>query len=347
MEKSALLRVQGPLFWAIAGLTVYTAMAVYLVGPYWCQWPACQYLRPVCMVMAGMGVLVLSRRWIYSGLGSLLAGAVYGFGPASIHLSESHYVMAIIAGILPWVFCPAVYVPRWLETNQHLARRIPGLGYIEGLLYTLPFGLVIMVAVVAHQYTIEVRQIRFIDWICWLAPVTVRQDALPAGVYHVSLTALIIGISMLIKAKRWQVMIVLIGPLAFASWPVTSFYYAAVWLCVASVWACVIVGVGIEGLFWAGLPDRRWLVMAMIFALSLAFGALAYAYYLTRTDPTRSIDEWIYTFSMYGIAVAWLALILAVVLVRERWIGLRQAITAFAIGIDLVASSRIIVDRLF
>jgi hypothetical protein len=186
------------------------------------------------------------------------------------------------------------------------------------------------------------------DWISWLAPcLAANRGTILTGVYHVPNAALIVGLAMLVKARRWPVIIVMVAALAMATWPPFALGYPAVWLCLASMWVAVMVGLGVDGLIWAGWPDRRWITIDLMLNAGLAVAGLVTAYALTKQAPASQIEDLLYVFRMYGIGMAWLGLVLSVILTRERLIGLRQVLAVVAIGLDIVLSARAIVDTLF
>lgn len=301
------------------------------------------------MVLASMGVFVLGRRWIQAGPASLLSGALYGFGPALISLARSGPTLALLVAILPWLCCPAVYVHRWLEARPGPSRQTRWAGYLEAALYLAPFFLIIAILAILRKQALPYPiQLGPFDSLAWLAPcLAAKRGAILSGVYHIPTAALVIGLTMLMKARRWPVIIVFVAALTMATWPPLALGHPAVWLCLASMWAAVMAGVGTDGLIWAGWPDRRWISVGLLINACLAGCSLGWAFLLTKHDPAYPIDDLLYVFRMYGAGMAWLALVLAVVLVRERLIGLRQGLAIVAIGIDLVLSSRSIVDTLF
>ena len=102
-----------------AAAVIYASFAVYLYQPYFKHFNALQYLLVVNVCLASLGCFVLSRRWVSSFAGSFFAGAIYGFGPFALGLANFHPTAGLLAAIVPWLFCPAVFGPkaklRWLR----------------------------------------------------------------------------------------------------------------------------------------------------------------------------------------------------------------------------------------
>ena len=330
----------------------YAALAVYLFEPYWGQGGRGQVLWPVNMVVGGMGVYLLGRRWISSRLTSMLSGAVYGFSPLAIYLTRFHPSAGLVAAMVPWLFCPAAYIPQWIAQvrGQFLGRPVGW--WLQGPLLAGPFLVILaMFALLEHArlfpMPLHTGALHPGDWIGWVAPwVAVQQGRMPAGLYHVPVAALTLALVMVVKAKRWPILVVALAGLILAGLSPLLQVSPVTWLCVATTWAAVLVGLGLDGLVWAGWADRGWLGVALVVVSGLGAGALGWASYAGYQGASETMGALIHTFRMYGIAAAGVGLILAIVVVRVRLIPLRQAVVLAAVGLDLVITARLLVDAL-
>jgi hypothetical protein len=85
---------------------VYAAFAIYLYQPHLKSFDRFHYLTFFNVWLASMGCFVLSRRWVSAFTGSIIAGAIYGFGPFVLGLGKFHPTAGLVAAAIPWLFCP-------------------------------------------------------------------------------------------------------------------------------------------------------------------------------------------------------------------------------------------------
>jgi hypothetical protein len=181
----------------------------------------------------------------------------------------------------------------------------------------------------------------------WVAPwVAAQQGRMPSGLYHVPLAALTFALVMVVKARRWPILVVTAAGLILAGFSPLLQVSPMTWLCVALTWMAVLVGLGLDGLVWAGWADRGWLVVALVVVSGLGLGALGWASYTGYQGASDSMWAMIHTFRMYGLAAASVGLVLAIVLVRVRLLPFRQGAIFVAVGLDLVLTARLLVDAL-
>jgi hypothetical protein len=351
-DKTTQVFMPGPWIWGMTAALGYTVLAVYLFEPYWGQWDRWQVLWPVNMVLGAMGVYLLGRRWISSRPASMLSGAVYGFCPLAIYITRFHPVAGLLAAIIPWLFCPVAYVPRWIGgTNRKFLGQTVG-WWVQGPLLAAPFLAILGIFSLLEHFRLfpiplYAGVLRVEDWLGWVAPwVVTQQGRMPSGLYHVPIAALTLALVMVVKAKRWPILIVTAAGLVLAGFSPLLQVSPMIWLCVALTWMAVLVGLGLDGLVWAGWADRGWLGAALVAVSGLCLGALAWASYTGYKGATDSMWAMIHTFRMYGLATASVGLVLAIVLVKVRLQIFRQVAIFAAVGLDLVITARLLVDAL-
>ena len=330
----------------------YTVLAVYLFKPYWGQWDRWQVLWPINMVVGAMGVYLLGRRWISSRPASMLSGAVYGFSPLAIYITRFHPVAGLLAAMVPWLFYPVAYIPQWIGgVNRKFLGRTVG-WWLQGPLLASPFLVILGTFALLdyfHLFPIPLYAgaLRVEDWLGWVAPwVAVQQGRMPSGLYHVPLAALTLALVMVVKAKRWPILAVTTAGLVLAGFSSLLQVSPMIWLCVAMTWMAVLVGLGLDGLVWAGWADRGWLGAVLVVVSGVGIGALVWASYAGYHGASDSLMPLIHTFRMYGLAAASVGLILAIVLVQVRLLPFRQVAIFVAVGLDLVLTARLLVDAL-
>ncbi|MHC4517498.1 MAG: hypothetical protein ACYTAS_02820 [Planctomycetota bacterium] len=335
----------------VVAMLLYGAFAVYLYLPYFDRFSTWQWLLPASVWLAGAGCYVLSRRWVPSLLGSLLAGAVYGFGPFMLALGRFHPTAGFLAATIPWLFMPAAYLSR---------RR----GVVSALLSLVPFAAVILFFLffrVVAQYRLFAApiqaELRPRDLTGFVAPLVMvgRTDAL-LSLYHVPIGALVIGFSMMLMAKRFGVLLIIVAGLALTfcrlylapeqvAWLGVS---PILWLSIPLVCLAVLAGVGLQGLVEAGVSDRKW-----VLATALILAALAAVMRLLAAKYSRSLfglaDEsarlFVEAAKMYVLGAVAIAIVFIMAVQEMRLHWLRWIVLGAAMGLDIFLSASYIVAK--
>jgi len=330
---------------------LYAAFAVYLYQP------------PHAVIVAGavfsaLGCFILSRRWVGAFAASLIAGAIYGFGPYSLWLAGYHCSVVALAAAVPWLFLPAARVPllgKWRLLSWPLS--------------VLPFAAIILffeITTRCRLFALPIQtRLNLSDLTSLFAPlIAARQHSIVIGFYHVPLACLLMGAMMLVAARRFAVFLIFaIGTLP-AFLPPVGNTSPIIWLTIPTLCCSIIIGAGFQGLVQAGYADRKWLlavsaVMAIlatatVFAASRQLGNLAGLFappcYGGALRSDESSGPLILTSQMYILSavvtsvIAFIACLkLRLVRLRRgaspRRVGLRIAVLFVAIVIDIFFSS--------
>jgi hypothetical protein len=322
---------------------LYVAFAVYLYQPYFKQFDRLQYLFVVNICLGSLGCFVLSQRWVASFCGSFFAGAIYGFGPFSLGLACYHPTAGLLTASIPWLFLPAAFGPkarwRWL--------RIP--------LCALPFLVIVLFfqAAVYFRLFIIPMQVKLgvADLAGLLAPlVAAERGTTLIGFYHVPVAALIMGFSMLLAAKRFAVLAILCVGTVLAFCPAFLDVSPIVWLALAVLCCCVIIGEGMHGLVLASYADRKWvLVAAVIMGIcSIATLLLATKYFeMFAGLGTKYARLLVATATMYIVGTIATAILYFMTRTKLRIHWLRVVILCSAMALDVFLGTRFIVDKVF
>jgi hypothetical protein len=335
----------------VASMLLYGAFSVYLYHPYFGRFSTWQWLLPVSVWLAAVGCFVLSQRWVAGFLGALLAGLVYGFGPFMLALGRFHPTASFLAATIPWFFLPAAYLG-------------PRRGYLSALLALVPFAAVVLFFLffrLVSQYRLFAApiqaELRPRDLAGFVAPLVMvgRTDAL-LSLYHVPIAALILGISMMVMAKRFGVLLIIAAGLALTfcrlylapghvAWVGVS---PILWLSIPLVCLSVLAGVGLHGLVGAGATDRMWIFATGLILLGLAIVmrllAVKYSesFLGVAAQYSRLFIEAAKMYLMGAVAIA-IVFIMAVQEIRLHW--LRWAVLGTALGLDIFLSASYIVAK--
>jgi len=318
---------------------LYVVFSVYLHLPYIKTFASVDYLLVINLPAAAIGCFVLSRRWVTSFAGSFFAGAIYGFGPFVLFLGRFHPTAGSIAALVPWLFLPAASAPygklRWL--------RIP--------LVALPFAGIISLFLLAgwsELYPVPTQiRIRPDELLCLLAPAALAGKAeVLIGFYHVPVASLIIGTAMLLAARRYGTVIVLVTGLVLSFCPVIFGVSAIMWLTVPLVCCSVLIGEGADGLIHAGYNDRKWVLSVAIVLLVAAVVTLllgtkcAQIFAGLGLKYTRLFAE---AAKMYILGAIAMGIIFFLAKGKTRLLWLRTVVFCAAMGVDLFLGARYII----
>ena len=336
--------------WHLLAVALYAAFAVYLYYPYFRHFDRWQWLLPVNACVAAMGAFVLSRRWVAGFTGSLLTGAVYGFGPFLLGLAKFHPTAGSLAACISWLFVPAVFLDR--RRSRWLRR----------MLLVVPFVMILLFFYLSAErrlFAVPLQvNVRPTDLVGFIAPLAlIKRSTALIGVYHVPVAPLVLGLAMIWKARRWGVLFVLATGflLAFSksfldpgriAWVGVS---PILWLSVPMVWCAVLSGLGLQGLIEAGRADRKWLLAAV-----LVLGALAILALLLAAECFQVILGLGHSYGRLFVEAAKIhllgalatAIIFIVVRQKYRLHWLRWAILCTALAVDIFLGARYIVDKL-
>ena len=321
----------------------YLAFAIYLYQPYLANFNKWQYLLIVNPCLAAMGCYVLSRRWVGTIAGSFFAGAIYGFGPFMLGFARFHPTAGVLAAMIPWLFCPAAFVAK--------EKRL-----VSGILAVLPFLAILLFFEVSAHYRLFVisRQARLYisDLPGFLTPlVSAKRGMNLVGFYHIPIAALIMGIGMMMTARRLGIIVIIaVGSVLAFCRPIPGLDVSPIgWFAIPSVCCAVLAGAGMQGIISSGFADRKW-----VLAITIVMGGLAIASLLLATKYFQTFlflgagyaRLFAETGKLYVMGAIVMATIFFIARAKLRLLWLRWIIFCLAMGVDIFLGARFIVDRI-
>lgn len=339
------------LIWPAVAAIVYVVFAVYLYRPHCSGFTPRQWLLPIGVCVAAVGCFLLSRRWVVGFSGSFLAGLVYGFGPFVLSLARFHETAVLLAAGIPWLFMPAAYLGRKRG------------GAVTALLSLLPFLAVVLFFRIGagEDYRLFAAPVqaapRPADLFGFVAPLVMltRTTALP-GLYHAPVAAVIFGLAMMFRARRYGILLILVCGFALAfsrsflapaqvAWLGIS---PTLWLSIPLVCLSVLAGVGLQGLLEASYSDGRW-----VLASAMVLGVLAIALLMLAAQYFQAVFGlgdgyarlFVETAKMYLVAAIAVVVIFTMTRQKLRLPRLRWLILYAVIAIDVFLSAQYIVDK--
>ncbi len=282
-----------------------------------------------------------------------MAGAVYGMGPYCLYIHRFHPLAGSFLALIPWLFCPLFHLDRlgrrWglKISHQHT------LLMLKLLLATLPWAVIIgffqlTTALRRFVLPLQVSQSLWRDWPSVLSPWALAlQGRVLLSIYHVPLSLTLVGLMVILKARRWGPMACMLAALLLTltqgGWEVSPL----AWMSIFWVFMAVFCGVGTDSLVTAGRSDVRWITWAPVLQMGLAVVLLLAAgkyFQVLFGDPAARVL--LHCARFYLIGAASLGLLVALIYrgLRLRW--LRWVLVLGPVGVDLFYSSRFLVDRL-
>lgn len=326
-----------------AASLMYIGFAVYLYQPYFENFQRDQFLLITNLFLASMGAYLLSRRWVSGFIESLLAGALYGFGPFTLSLAKYHPTAGLLAASIPWLFLPAAFSPknrrRWLNI----------------ILATLPF----LIIVIFFQVTTGIRlfavstqaRLNIHELYSMLTPlVAAKRGTILIGFYHIPIAPLIMGFAMLIAARRFSIMTIFIIALILTfCYPLGSILEVSpiIWLTIGNLCCSIIIAVGLQGFASAGYADRKWILAIAIFMsmLTIVTLLLATKYFQTFLGLGSGYARlFVEAAKMYILGTVAVAIIFFLSCSKSRMHRLREIILFVAIALDVFLGATFIVD---
>jgi hypothetical protein len=319
---------------------IYIASAIYLYSPYFSKFGCLDFLLIANVWLGASGCYLLSRRWTSCLSGSLIAGAIYGAGPFLLGLANFHPTGGLLAAAVPWLFCPAAFIPR-----------IKGkwLCWPLSMLPFLAIFLFFQIATRLHLFAIPLNiKLHLIDLVSVSFPlIGAKRGMIPFGFYHIPIAALITGLYMLVKARRFGVMIILCTGtlLGFCS----SFYNISpiIWLSIPSLCFSIIIGVGVQALISASYTDRKWILTVTVILMILAIISLLMAtkYFQTFLSAGSEYGRlFVRSARMYILGIITVGIIFFSTRAKLRILWLRITILSLSLGTDIFLGATFITD---
>ena len=324
----------------LTAIAIYTAFAGYLYQPYFRTLTPIQYLPIAAIILASTGCFVISTRWVLYFAPSLIAGAVYGFGPLFLSLLRYHPTVSLLAATIPWLFIPSVFGPKaklqWL--------RIP--------LALLPFAAIILFFHLTAKmglFAIPINiRLHIKDLPSLILPlVMIKRRLIVIGIYHIPIAALIIGFSMMIKAKRFAVLLILIAAVILSCVKPFLSVSPIIWSTIALLCCAVLSAEGFQGLICAGNADKKWILTSSIVLMSLCLITIIFIARCQNIFAGQGLQYariFTYTAKIYILGAIAIAILFLIAHLNRRLHWLRWLLLIAPAAIDIFIGAKFIFD---
>jgi hypothetical protein len=192
-------------------------------------------------------------------------------------------------------------------------------------------------------------RLRATDLVGLFAPLVALERAIPlVGFYHVSIAALLLGLSMLLKARRVGILLILVSGviLAFSG----SFFNISpiLWLTIPVLCFSVVIGAGLQGLVLTGFADRKWVLITTGIMTALAITALLLATKYNNIFAglgTKYANLLTQTAKLYLLGAIATGIIFFIARAKLRLTALRWFILSLAMAADILFCASFITYR--
>ena len=293
-------------------------------------------------VVAAAGCYVLSRRWVSSFAGSVLAGLVYGFSPFAFGLACYHPGAGVPFAMAGWLFCPAAFLDRWTALTQRGFWKT----IVTALLSMLPF-----VITVLYFYLLALPQLgpffplpkntklELISFAGLVAPLAMEPHNFIFSLFHIPAIFCLFGIFMYYSSGRIWAELLVVASICMAFCGAFFQTPPIIWIFVAMLFLSVLTGLGIDGMASAGRADTKWILACVIVAAGLAV--------VMFLASLRFGGYYILSAIMYGIAAVLTGSIFFMARGGLRWRLLRLIFLYTAAVVDIFIIAEKIIARIF
>lgn len=325
-----------PLALFLTAVVIYAAFAGWLFYPYLSQLAGPKKILLITPVISAAGAFILSRRYVNSFVASFFAGTIYGFGSfASAFYSGYHPAAALIYACLPWTFVPAVFLYKLAGASDKT------INFLAAVLSLLPFIFVSAAYfLAAKHYLYPIPPQTFVsakNFTAIVTPLSFSVDAFSIGFYHAPFGALLVGLILFFKTRRFWTAVLFVLAVLLAFYKPVFNVPPVFWLSFVVLICSVIIAEGFEAMVLAGKADANWLLLSaatLVFQAGLYF---ALGKYLVFPLP----------FSLSAVAVIAVLFVFFIARAGLALHYLRMSAIYISVFIDVLIVTRSVIDKIF
>jgi hypothetical protein len=329
-----------------AAVIIYAVFAGWLFWPHLNKFAGSQRIFLIIPVVSAAGVFLLGRRYVNSFVACFFAGVIYGFGPfASAFYCGYHPFAALIYACLPWTFIPAVFLYKLPKAgdNKMVSLSNQTTNLLSAVLSLLPFIFIIAcfaLAAMPRYCLIPIpigTAVSAKSFTAIVTPLSFSVDAFSVGFYHAPFGALIVGLVLFFKTRRFWTAALFVLAVCLSFYKPLLNVPAVFWLSLPVLICSIVCAEGFEAMTLAGKADSNWLLLsaaALIFQAGLNF-ALA-------KSPVFPLPV--------GLSAIAIIAVLLIFFIARSGLAMhlsRMAVLYISVFIDIVIVTRHIIDKIF
>ena len=323
---------------------VFTALAIYLLYPYFSGFRIPDYLHIFNFVAGATGASILSRRYIATFAGTLIVGLLYSFSPFTFSLASYNLGVTIPMAILPWLFCPAAFAKGvgFLSTFKRSILALLPFVFLGGFFlllsqdWFLPNGPKVIFPIKARATAYSIGGI--------ISPQLINPNKFIISFYHIGIILILIGGTVFINAKRVAVISIFIASVLLTIAPPMFEASPVIWVLVITLFCSVLAGIGVQTLEFAGQPDCKTILYCAIAGLVAALLAWLITFKLNFLNGKSACMMDMKLHLIAGLSIITLSSFILTGL-RSTWI--RSLIVIAAVIADIIFTAPEIINKVF
>jgi hypothetical protein len=253
----------------VSAACIYVFISIYLYAPYLRGFTRIEYLFVINSAASSIGCFLLSRRWTKTFSASILAGAIYAFGPFLLGFTAYHPFAGIPAAIFPWLFIPAVMMVS--------GKKVSFLWALKLLLCAFPFVIVILffyllsLPSIGPFFPMPPIKGHLVNFVPIAFPLTGSAEDFIVSFYHLPVCGILLGLPLLISRKKYILLILFAACLCLSFCRPILETPPIVWTLLPGIFWAVLAAAGSERLLMANKTDVR-LILACFIVLAVLSG---------------------------------------------------------------------------
>ncbi len=288
---------------------------------------------------AGLGVYLLSRRWISQYPGRLLAAILYAFGPVAMQFlyAEDYAIQSgLFWAIFPWLNLPAVLwpigkPPTFTNRTIHAGLVLGGTGVFLLLSYLNT----------QQKWIPSDWQMKPQALIDLFSPL-LKSDRGPClSLCHIPLITAALGLLTCLHSRKKILPILILVSILMSLFKLTPMIVPFSCIAFAGLYLSVLAGLGAQTIAWLGKADKHYLSLCII--LSAGLWLLAHILRLRGWETVSGGNENLGPASLYAIALVLFTSIYYMILGGFRWTQLRWGLLILAFAADILLCAKILI----
>lgn len=292
-----------------------------------------------CQVLGGLGVYLLSRRWISQYPGRLLAAILYAFGPVAMQFiyAEDYAIQSgLFWAVFPWLNLPAVLWP--IGKPPTLANRLAHAGFV---LAGVGAFILLSWLNLQNRWIDPGWKVRPESLVFLLSPLWKMNPAAYLSLCHVPLVAAALGLLTCIHSRKKILPALILISIILSMFKLTPMLVPFSCIAFAGLYLSVLAGLGAQTLVWLGKADKHYLSLCII--LSAGLWLLAHILRLRGWETVSGGNENLGPASLYAIALVLFTSIYYMILGGFRWTQLRWGLLTLAFIADIFLCAKILI----
>ncbi|MBN1787583.1 MAG: hypothetical protein JW806_04230 [Sedimentisphaerales bacterium] len=321
----------------VLAVIIYTAFTGWLFWNHLDKITEFHRLSLFAIVLAASGAFLVSGRYVNSFVACFIAGLIYGFGAFASAFLCYHPSAGLVYACLPWTFVPAAFLNKWIRPENTTV------DLLSAALSLLPF-----IFIIACFYLAAMPKYRFVpiplgtslsaETLTGLfSPTGIKPDTFSVGFYHAPLGALVVGLILFFRTRRFWITVILAVALFLAFQDPFLNVPPAFWLSLPVLICSITIAEGLEALVLAGRSDASWLLPAAAVLLCQAIFNT-----VLGKDPDIFLSNILSGFSLISVLFIFFIARAGIAAHYPRMLVLYSAVT-----IDIIIVTRSVVEMIF